>query len=123
MKASARMASWSCHALALAVASVSTASFALTVAEQRAACTPDAFRLCSAQIPNVDAIIACLKREKANLSSQCRAVFDAPQEKSATTRSIATLANQTSANDWCVFGTNPDAGDQIWRNWCGDAAR
>lgn|SRR5262245_89932 len=110
-------------ALVLAVASTSTASFALTVAEQRAACTPDAFRLCSAHIPNVDAIIACLKREKANLSSECRAVFDAAQEKPATTRSIVTPVNEAPAIGWCVFGTNPDAGDQIWRNWCGEAAR
>jgi hypothetical protein len=118
MRAFARMLSWACHALALAVASMSTASFALTVAEQRAACTSDAFRLCSAQIPNVDAIIACLRREKANLSSECRAVFDAPQEKPVSTRSIA-----TPVNEWCVFARNPDAGDQIWRNWCGEAAR
>lgn len=40
------------------------------------ACTPDVFRLCSSSIPNVDNIVACLKKEKRNLSSGCRVVFD-----------------------------------------------
>jgi hypothetical protein len=104
--------------LALAFASFSSGSLAVGTADQRAACTPDVFRLCSAQIPNVDAIVACLKREKAQLSSGCRAVFDAPPERAATTRSVA-----TPVNEWCAFEANPDAGDQIWRNWCGEAAR
>jgi hypothetical protein len=34
----------------------------------RAACTLDAFRLCGAEIPNVERIIACRKANKANLS-------------------------------------------------------
>jgi hypothetical protein len=100
----------------LVMISGSNAGHALTAAEARAACTPDAFRLCAAQIPNVDAIIACLKREKAQLSPDCRAVFDAPQPAS-TTRSLV------PTDDWCAFASNPDARDQIWRNWCGEAAR
>ena len=100
----------------------SSGGFAAGTAEQRAACTPDVFRLCSAQIPNVDNIVACLKRERPRLSPDCRAVFDAPERASTTTRSVATPASE-SANEWCVFGSNPDAGDQIWRNWCGEAAR
>jgi hypothetical protein len=102
----------------LAMVSGSNAGHALTAAEARAACTPDAFRLCAAQIPNVDAIIACLKREKAQLSPDCRAVFDAPQPASTTTRSLV-----APTDDWCAFASNPGAGDQIWRNWCGEAAR
>jgi len=40
--------------------------------EGRQACTGDAFRLCSAEIPNVDRVRACLHRNKAQLSPGCR---------------------------------------------------
>jgi hypothetical protein len=43
---------------------------------QKRACTPDVYRLCAGEIPNVKAITACLRRQKANLSEACRAVFD-----------------------------------------------
>ena len=43
--------------------------------EQRAACTPDAMRLCSAHIPDVPKIIACMKHNYRNLSQECRAVM------------------------------------------------
>jgi hypothetical protein len=43
--------------------------------EQRRACTPDVYRLCASEIPNVRAITACLRRQKASLSEGCRAVF------------------------------------------------
>jgi hypothetical protein len=49
--------------------------------EQQRACTPDVWRLCGAQIPDVDRIVACLRRNTSNLSDRCRAVFaqgDAP---------------------------------------------
>ncbi len=49
--------------------------FAYT-SEQRVACTPDAFRLCSSEIPNIDGITACMRKQKANLSPACKAVFD-----------------------------------------------
>ncbi|MBR0712887.1 hypothetical protein [Bradyrhizobium liaoningense] len=45
-------------------------------AEQRRACSPDVYRLCAGEIPNVRAITACLRRNRANLSEACRAVFD-----------------------------------------------
>ena len=44
--------------------------------EQKRACTPDVYRLCAGEIPNVKAITACLRRQKANLSEACRAVFE-----------------------------------------------
>lgn len=44
--------------------------------EQRRACTPDVYRLCPGEIPNVRAITACLRRQKANLSEACRAAFE-----------------------------------------------
>ncbi|WKA25590.1 hypothetical protein [Bradyrhizobium roseum] len=43
--------------------------------EQRKACTPDVYRLCAGEIPNVRAITACLRRQKASLSPSCAAVF------------------------------------------------
>jgi hypothetical protein len=54
----------------------SSAAFAQGTAQQRAACTPDAFRLCSSEIPNVERIIACMRAKKASLSPACKAVFD-----------------------------------------------
>jgi hypothetical protein len=43
---------------------------------QRRACTPDVYRLCAGEIPNVRAITNCLRRQKASLSEACRAVFE-----------------------------------------------
>lgn len=48
----------------------------LATPEQKRACTPDVYRLCAGEIPNVKAITACLRRQKANLSEACRAVFE-----------------------------------------------
>jgi hypothetical protein len=44
--------------------------------EQRKACTPDVYRLCAGEIPNVRAITACLRRQKASLSPACAALFE-----------------------------------------------
>jgi hypothetical protein len=44
--------------------------------EQQMACTPDVWRLCGAQVPDVDRIVACLRRNTPQLSGQCRAVFE-----------------------------------------------
>jgi hypothetical protein len=44
--------------------------------EQQMACTPDVFRLCGAQIPDVNRIVACLRQNTPQLSGPCRAVFD-----------------------------------------------
>jgi hypothetical protein len=52
------------------------AAHAIGTPEQRRACTPDVYRLCAGEIPNVRAITACLRRQKANLSEACRAVFE-----------------------------------------------
>ena len=43
--------------------------------EQQQACTPDAFRLCNSDIPDVDRVTACMIRNKAQLSPGCRAFF------------------------------------------------
>jgi hypothetical protein len=44
--------------------------------EQQVACTPDVFRLCGEQIPDVNRIVACLRQNTSQLSGRCRAVFD-----------------------------------------------
>jgi hypothetical protein len=65
-------------ALALFLALFVTGSALADIAtpEQRRACTPDVYRLCAGEIPNVRAITNCLRRQKANLSEACRAVFE-----------------------------------------------
>ena len=44
--------------------------------EQQLACTPDVFRLCGEQIPDVNRIVACLRQNTPQLSGPCRAVFE-----------------------------------------------
>src|ERR1700745_3059532 len=44
--------------------------------EQQMACTPDVFRLCGAEIPDVNRIVACLRQNTSVLSAPCRAVFE-----------------------------------------------
>lgn len=43
--------------------------------EQQMACTSDVWRLCGAHVPDVDRIVACLRRNTPHLSAPCRAVF------------------------------------------------
>ena len=43
---------------------------------QRAACTPDVFRLCVWHIPDHAAIEKCLRQNKSKLSPKCREVFE-----------------------------------------------
>jgi hypothetical protein len=62
--------------LVLAGSTASAALAELATPEQKRACTPDVYRLCAGEIPNVRAITACLRRQKANLSDACRAVFE-----------------------------------------------
>ena len=49
--------------------------------EQRAACAPDAFRLCVSYIPDPTSVEQCLRRNELALSEACRSVF----EQSAST--------------------------------------
>ena len=44
--------------------------------EQRAACAPDAFRLCSSYIPDPTRVEHCLRQNKSDLSDACRSVFE-----------------------------------------------
>ena len=44
--------------------------------EQRAACAPDAFRLCVSYIPDPASVEQCLRRNELDLSEACRSVFE-----------------------------------------------
>ena len=44
--------------------------------EQQMACTPDVWRLCGDQIPDVGRIVTCLRQNTPQLSTGCRAVFE-----------------------------------------------
>ncbi len=73
-------------AIALAVASISTAAIAQTQDEQQA-CMNDAFRVCSATIPDRARTTTCMIQHKAELSSACQMVMAkyAPAGTPATT--------------------------------------
>ena len=61
-------------AVALSLSTWPTAGHAYTQ-EQQQACQPDAFRLCSAEIPDVDRVTACMVARKSQLSPECRKFF------------------------------------------------
>jgi hypothetical protein len=49
--------------------------------EQQQACQPDAMRLCSEFVPDVERITACMIKNRIRLSPPCRAVFSTPSHK------------------------------------------
>jgi hypothetical protein len=44
--------------------------------EQRAACAPDASRLCTSYIPDPTRVEHCLRQNKSDLNDACRSVFE-----------------------------------------------
>jgi hypothetical protein len=54
--------------------------------EQQMACTPDVWRLCSDQVPDVGRIVACLRQNTPQLSNNCRAVFETNAEQQQANR-------------------------------------
>ncbi len=73
----------------LAAAMLSTASTAQErrgTAEQRAACAPDAFKLCSSYIPDPAKVENCLRLKISDLSGPCRLVFEQNLGAVASTR-------------------------------------
>jgi hypothetical protein len=59
--------------------SIQSVSQEQTSEQDKSACMPDVFRLCSRHIPDVDSIVACLEYQKPNLSAACRVVFNTPR--------------------------------------------
>jgi hypothetical protein len=52
--------------------------------QQRSACTPDVFRLCSSFIPDADRITACLVSRQQQLSEACASVMSFSTSRSTT---------------------------------------
>ncbi len=57
-----------------------TFAFAQGTPQQREACTPDAFRLCGAYLPDPDGVEACLRASGPRLNPACYEVFFPPQD-------------------------------------------
>jgi hypothetical protein len=72
--------------LALCLAMLPATGHAFTQDDQRRLCTSDVFRLCASEIPSVERITACMRKERAHLSEGCRQVFGKPAEQSASAR-------------------------------------
>jgi hypothetical protein len=72
-------------ATAIPVSMLATAGRAYTPEEQQA-CSNDAFRLCSAEIPDVDRVTVCMVRNKAQLSPGCRAFFRPSEPEAVVAR-------------------------------------
>jgi hypothetical protein len=49
--------------------------------EQQQACSGDAFRLCSSEIPDIGRITACMIRNRSQLSPECRVYFRYPESE------------------------------------------
>lgn len=77
----------------LALISSSPSAFAGGTDAQREACTPDAFRLCSAAMPDETRVEGCLRAAGPRLSRACHDVFYPPEAAAPNqiTRSQATM--------------------------------
>ncbi|MCK1543028.1 hypothetical protein IVA87_00260 [Bradyrhizobium sp. 147] len=76
------------------VSTVSTTSGFAFSAEAQQMCTGDAFRLCSADIPNIPKITACMIKHRSDLSAGCRAVMDKDLAKGASRKVADTQDKQ-----------------------------
>jgi hypothetical protein len=72
--------------LALCLAMLPVTSHAFTLSDQRRLCTSDVFRLCASEIPNVERITACMRKQRAHLSEGCRSVFGKAADQSASVK-------------------------------------
>jgi len=81
-------------AVALTVATVSTGALAQSSDEQQA-CMNDAFRVCSATIPDRTKTIACMVQNKAQLSAACQMVMNKYAPGGNATQVAATAPART----------------------------
>ena len=79
-------------AVALTIATFSTGALAQSSEDQQA-CMNDAFRVCSATIPDRNKTIACMVQNKAKLSTACQVVMD----KYAPSNTTTAYASATTA--------------------------
>jgi hypothetical protein len=70
---------------AVLYSTVSIAQESRGTAEQRAACAPDAFRLCGRHIPDASKVESCLRLKKSELAGPCRLVFEQNPDVVAST--------------------------------------
>jgi hypothetical protein len=75
--------------LAVSISVVSAPASLAFSPEAQQMCTGDAFRLCSAEIPNIPKVTACMRRQRASLSAGCRQVMDR-DDATAAKASVAT---------------------------------
>jgi hypothetical protein len=74
-------------ALAVGMTFSSAQAFEVSAAEERA-CEPDAFRLCSSAIPDVDRVAACMEANETSLAPQCKALF---HERSSERKGLTSM--------------------------------
>lgn len=84
----------------LAAVAIATPAAAQGTADQRAACTGDAFQFCGEFIPDVDRITACLKKNVKKISPACQAQF---RPSSARARPRATPVAERPADRHAVY--------------------
>jgi hypothetical protein len=85
--------------LAAGIPALAAPALAQGTPEQRAACTPDALRLCGAEIPDVGRITACLKRERARLSASCRHAMGGAMPGAPDVTATGSLAKRGERRD------------------------
>ena len=88
--------------LAVAIAGIGAATSASSQEhrgtwEQQMACTPDVWRLCGEQVPDVGRIVSCLRQNTPQLSNGCRAVFESNAEQQQANRGPAQRVPQQTA--------------------------
>lgn len=81
----------------IAIATVATADEYRGTFAERMACTPDVFRLCSSEMPDVNRIVACLKQNEQQLGGPCRAVFESNAQATPGDIAPGTTTGQAGA--------------------------
>ena len=97
-------------AAALSLTAIAGAEAFEVTAEQRAACTPDAFRLCSSAIPDVNKVMACMKANEASLSAPCRSVFQTAARELGAHKNYQTASRQVAARrNYTAYANNRES--------------
>jgi hypothetical protein len=72
--------------LSACAASFATQANAATRAEAEAACTPDALKFCSKEIPDEKKVRSCLVKNRKQLSTACGEIFKSGKKRSKKRR-------------------------------------
>ena len=73
------------------------------------ACTPDVWRLCSDQVPDVSRIVSCLRQNTPQLSNGCRAVFESSAEQQQANRAPPRAPQQAAPRGRALQQAQPQA--------------